>query len=53
MAEDGVEVSTVCDGAPYYNVNTPNLSPTTASTSQIVIIDTDMNVLNQCSDFAR
>ena len=52
MMED-VEVSTVCDGAPYYNVNTPNVSPTTASTSQRVINDTDMNVLNQCSNFAQ
>ena len=50
---ESVEVSTVCDGAPYYNVNTPNVSPTTASTSQRVINDTDMNVLNQCSDFAQ
>jgi len=46
-------VSTVCDGAPYYVINTPNVSPTTASSSQIVINDTDRNVLNQCSDFAQ
>jgi len=50
---DGVQVSTVCDGSPYYAINTPNVSPTAASSSQIVFNDTDRNVLNQCSDFTQ
>ena len=42
-------VSTVSDNAPYYDINTPNISP---ANSQIIFNDTDLNVLNQCSDFA-
>jgi len=52
---DGVQVSTVCDGSPYYAINAPNVSPTAASSSQIVFNDTDRNVSNQrtCNDFAQ